>query len=100
MRISSQDKKSIIKAAESMFDKHTALYLFGSRTRDDLKGGDIDLLILSEGTLQRRKIRQFKIQLEDRLGERKIDVIQSSFEIKDTFVKMIKKEAVKLWESN
>ncbi len=100
MRISLKDKQSIIQVAEGMFDKHMALYLFGSRVKDHLKGGDIDLLILSDKELYREQIRQFKIRLEDRLGKRKIDIIQSLFEIEDTFVNIIKEEAVKLWERN
>ena len=59
-------------AAES--DPEAEVFLFGSRARDEARGGDIDLLIMSLriGADERRRM---KLKLMDRLGERKIDLV-------------------------
>jgi len=56
--------------------------LFGSRVDDARRGGDIDLLILLDGssdnvdmmTLAEKRVR-YLVMLEKALGERKIDLI-------------------------
>jgi predicted nucleotidyltransferase len=57
------------------------IYLFGSRVDDNLKGGDIDLFIELDTILTVKeildKINEFKINLYDKIGEQKIDVIIS-----------------------
>jgi predicted nucleotidyltransferase len=56
--------------------------LFGSRADDTRRGGDIDLLILLDGSLDNanlvalaEKRLQYLVMLEKALGERKIDLI-------------------------
>lgn len=51
--------------------------LFGSRTRDDLRGGDIDLLIeLAEPTTDKLSVSlRAGARLQIAIGERKIDVL-------------------------
>ena len=51
--------------------------LFGSRTRDDLRGGDIDLLIeLSTSGLDKLAVSlRTGARLQQLIGERKIDVL-------------------------
>ena len=70
------------------------IYLFGSRVDDTKKGGDIDLFIKLNYQLDAKerlnKKRQFRIILEDHIGEQKIDIIIS----KDTN-RLIEQEAIK-----
>ncbi len=68
---------SIIKKVIHGMDPDARIHLFGSRIRDELKGGDIDLIILSEKLklLDKLKIRYL---LKEKLGERKIDLILTS----------------------
>ena len=47
MRISQNDKKVIVDSILTS-DPLAKIYLFGSRTDDMKKGGDIDILIFSE----------------------------------------------------
>ena len=98
MRLSEEEKESIISAAVEAFDGPTAVYLFGSKADDTRKGGDIDLLVLSDTIPDRSKIRIFKILLEEKLGERRIDVVSAAFDSEDTFVTLIKQEGIMLWE--
>jgi len=48
------------------------IYLFGSRTDDSKRGGDINLLILSEKLASKEK-RMLKLDLYYKIGEQKQD---------------------------
>jgi len=65
--------------------------LFGSRLRDDLRGGDIDLLIRSRkiGFMERLRL---KLALKNVLGDQKIDIAVDRGR-PSAFVKLILKEA-------
>ena len=54
-------------------DTDALIYLFGSRTDDTAKGGDIDLLVLSK-TINLMAKLEILTQLHYRLGERNIDI--------------------------
>ena len=74
----SERERSVIKSAVAThFGDHAQVWLFGSRTDDTLRGGDIDLLVETELTgsnALRAKINTITdIQLA--LGERKIDLV-------------------------
>lgn len=73
MRLSQQEIKAI-KNSVHAFDENAKVYLYGSRTKDYLRGGDIDLLILSDKIHLMEKIR-LKLKLYDALGEQKIDIL-------------------------
>ena len=51
-----------------------AVYLFGSRAKDYLRGGDIDLLVTGSRQLTDQEKRNIKIAFYKRFGERKIDI--------------------------
>ena len=51
------------------------MYLFGSRIDDHKKGGDIDLLFLTNERIKGRDIRRFKVGFYQKFGEQKIDVV-------------------------
>lgn len=56
-----------------------SVYLFGSRVDDNQKGGDIDLYVVPENKLSSSQLLEkkidFLVQLKNRIGEQKIDVI-------------------------
>ena len=74
----------MIRETILQIDPDAKVFLFGSRTDDMAKGGDIDLLILSK-ILTTRDLRKLKIHLEDRLGMQKIDLILSPPELTNPF---------------
>ena len=94
MRLSPREI-DVIRSSVLKLDPTAKIYLYGSRTQDHLKGGDIDLLVISE-----------HIQFSDRItiltdilfqiGEQKIDLLiqTRSASIADEFVQNILKSAI------
>lgn len=93
MRLSQKEKQIIVKAV-LLFDPNAAIYLFGSRVNDRKRGGDIDLLVLSNKLNYNDKIR-IKKYIFSHLDEQKIDIVISADEY-DPFIKMIKEEGALL----
>jgi predicted nucleotidyltransferase len=73
MRIS-QHEQTVIKNVITQLDPKAKVYLFGSRVDDNARGGDIDLLILSELITERDR-RKIRIELFEKLGEQKLDLV-------------------------
>lgn len=77
MRLSAFEINGIKQIAHDVFGEEVRVTLFGSRTDDHKRGGDIDLLIDSSHkndlTLE-NKIR-FLVKLKSKIGEQKIDVL-------------------------
>lgn len=72
MRLAYQEQLAIRDTIHQA-DADAMIYLFGSRTDDTAKGGDIDLLVLSK-TINLMAKLDILTQLHQRLGERKIDI--------------------------
>ena len=75
MRITEHEKNAIVDAVKNV-DQNAKVWLFGSRTDDNKKGGDIDLGILSTkvDVMEEIEIRQ---KMYDKIGEQKIDFVVS-----------------------
>lgn len=89
-----KDEIKAIKESVNALDKGAIIYLFGSRNVDVAKGGDIDLLIISEklgydDTITIRK------NLYEELEEQKIHIIIAR-DISDPFVKIAYRDGVLL----
>ena len=76
MRLSKHEIESIKHGATAIFGPNTTVRLFGSRTDDSKKGGDIDLYIEPEydQELQFKKIK-FLVHLDLSIGEQKVEVV-------------------------
>ena len=72
MRLANEEQ-SAIRDTIRQADADAMIYLFGSRTDDAAKGGDIDLLVLSKKINLMMKL-DILAELHQRLGERKIDI--------------------------
>ena len=72
------------------------IYLFGSRVDDFAKGGDIDILLLSEKPIDRNLIRHFRIGFFKKFGWQKIDIVSFLKSEKNTFKNIALENAVKL----
>jgi predicted nucleotidyltransferase len=77
MRLSEFEIESIKSLADLHFGSDVQVFLFGSRTGDQLKGGDIDLFIRNPNNKQlntRSKIN-FITDLILKIGDQRIDVV-------------------------
>ena len=76
MRLTSKEVAAIKAAAAEVYGPATVVRIFGSRTRDDLRGGDIDLhLVVSEGQQDVAHAARFRWSLFGRIDERQIDLV-------------------------
>lgn len=93
MRLSSKEI-NIIRNVILEFDPKSEILLYGSRLHDDLKGGDIDLLVLSDNLKFSDKI-SILTNLKLKLGDQKIDLtITKKEKVKeDPFISNIIKSA-------
>lgn len=73
MRLTQREVEAIKEVIGARDDK-ARVYLFGSRVNDELTGGDIDLLVISQ-VLTRDDIWKLKYALWERIGEQRIDII-------------------------
>ena len=78
MRITKQQQQIIKKMVARVFGSDASVLLFGSRTHDKMRGGDIDLLIIlkhpTNNTLQKNLELNATLQLAMG-GIQKIDII-------------------------
>jgi predicted nucleotidyltransferase len=76
MRIAPAEAKAIKETTSAVFGKRAAVWLFGSRADDTLKGGDIDLYIElpQEDYIYAKKLRFWR-ELIKCLGDQKIDIV-------------------------
>jgi predicted nucleotidyltransferase len=79
MRLSESQIKIIKQVAREVWGEQVVVYLFGSRTDDSLRGGDIDLYIDLKEELEPNRIMlqkaEFLAKLDILLGEQKIDLL-------------------------
>ena len=88
MRLKKEIKNFIEEKTSIMFPG-VEIYLFGSRLDDNGRGGDIDLLLLSEQKIDTRKLRRFRLEFYKKFGWQKIDLINFTKEDNTTFKKII-----------
>ncbi|SMP12734.1 Nucleotidyltransferase domain-containing protein [Desulfurobacterium pacificum] len=75
IRLSKEDIKKIKETAEEVFGRGVKVYIFGSRTISDKRGGDIDILIKTEKDVSTDDELSFLAKLELKGIERKVDLI-------------------------
>ena len=94
MRISEIEKTTIVNAILEK-DKNAQIFLFGSRTDDFKKGGDIDILVQSDkiGLLEIVKIKN---TIFKNILEQKIDILVSKSNETNHFVDFISNQLISL----
>lgn len=93
MRLTSNEIK-YFKDSVIALDKSAQVFLFGSRLDDNKKGGDIDLLIISNKILQ-KELRVIKFNFYDEFGEQ-IDILLDDGSLKNPFNELVFQKAVEL----
>lgn len=89
-----KEEISVIKETVRALDSEARVYLFGSRADDNKRGGDIDLLIMSQ-TLTRDAAGKIRWRLWECLGEQKIDILIAQ-DTTDPFVRIALQEGIQL----
>ena len=90
VRLTQQNVESIQKAFVEIFMSSDHLWIFGSRTDLNKRGGDIDLYIETEFTSQEafdKKIK-FAVLLINTIGDQKIDIVVKYKDAADTDIYM------------
>lgn len=77
MRLLPGYRETMLRDALQVFGPDVTVWLFGSRTDDTAKGGDIDLLIqLAQSVADKTRLAlQYETRLQMHLGLQKFDVL-------------------------
>ena len=78
MRLSDFERSAIKTLATQFYGQQAKVILFGSRVDDTKKGGDIDVFIETPLESGIKDKLNFLVQLENKIGEQKIDLIVKS----------------------
>lgn len=97
MRLSQKNINLIKNSVKEIFDENSKVFLFGSRTDDKKKGGDIDLYIETQikNDLLQKKLKLINT-LHKILGEQKIDIVINNFTSNKYIYKVAKHEGIQL----
>lgn len=76
MRLTEQERVAIVGAVQAVFGTDAEVRLFGSRTDDARRGGDIDLYVevAPPGCSYEQEV-ELRLELLKRLGEQRLDVL-------------------------
>jgi uncharacterized protein len=101
-RLTDREMQGLQKAFEDvLLQDNISVYLFGSRTCPDKKGGDIDLVIECENRPSvsiMRLTRVLRLKIYDHIGEQKIDIVWDYPGKKDPFVRLADDSRILLWK--
>jgi predicted nucleotidyltransferase len=73
MRLGANEAKAVGEEVRRL-DPAAEIYLYGSRADDSAKGGDIDLLVVSD-TLGFRDVLRLRTRILDRIGWQQLDLL-------------------------
>lgn len=90
-----QEQIELLKNKLKTLSSNAKLYLFGSRVDDAKKGGDIDLLVVSD-EITKKDLRLLRVEFFKYFGEQKLDIVLDNGEFKNPFTKHILQKAVLL----
>ncbi|GAB4179711.1 MAG: hypothetical protein Fur0032_20440 [Terrimicrobiaceae bacterium] len=77
-------------------DPTAEIYLFGSRADDSAKGGDIDLLVISD-CLDFRGILAVRRRILDRIGWQQLDlIVRGKTDVDEPFIELARQNGIKL----
>lgn len=95
MRITQQELSYLKKLCHEVAPE-SKLYLFGSRLDDAQKGGDIDLMILTQEKLTVRSKGHIRYGYFEKYGEQKIDLVNFTFNEDNPFKNLVLIEGLEI----
>jgi uncharacterized protein len=100
MRLNNKEIEVIKKVTRDVFGENATISLYGSRTDNNKKGGDIDLFIQCNCQISREeqyKLKlKFLVQLKKHIGDQKIDVLINGGQLSKSILETVQKEEVRL----
>jgi predicted nucleotidyltransferase len=96
MRISAQIHSSIKTHVQACIPD-SEVFLFGSRVNDSLKGGDIDLLLLTPEKIPLMILNRVRRLILNDIGEQKLDIVNFRPPDELPFKNLAMESAVRLW---
>lgn len=100
MRLTKREIEAIKETAAIVFGEAVEVRIFGSRTDDHKKGGDIDLLIsgVKDDDLNVGAKIKFLVLLKQIIGDQKIDVLldRPSLKSRSLFYKSVEQSSIRL----
>ncbi len=76
--------------------RNAKVYLFGSRVDDDAKGGDIDILVLTDSKLSKIDISKIRVRFQNQCGLQKLDLINYTKSSISPFKNLILNDSIEL----
>jgi len=96
MRLTAEQQTVVRDSVTEIVGATVRIYVFGSRLRDDARGGDLDLLLESDKKLSVLQRARVKLALENRLGM-PVDILaMQQGAVQTTFKAMAHKQGVLL----
>ncbi len=95
MRLSNYEREAI-REAVAKFLPDARVMLYGSRTDDTKRGGDIDILILTDQELELRTQLKIEAEIWKKIGEQKMDVLIEKPNALSLFGKIVIQQALPL----
>lgn len=90
------DQHQYIKDQLTTLAPGSEVYLFGSRTDDQARGGDIDILWITPTKIPLRVLRQFRVGFFKRFGWQKVDLVNFETTSTDHFKQIALENAIPL----
>jgi predicted nucleotidyltransferase len=86
MRLSTHERTVVLEAARRHFGEAAEVWLFGSRARDDTRGGDIDLLVELPAPVASPLSLSlaFEADIQSELDDPRVDVLVHAFGEEDS----------------
>lgn len=94
MRLTAAEHLAIRETVRSVAGPQTRVRLFGSRTDDRAKGGDIDLLVEVDHAVEAPVLlgARIGVRLQQALGERRIDVLLTAPNVAEQTIHRVARE--------
>jgi predicted nucleotidyltransferase len=95
MRISDEQANFLKKEILALIPD-AEVYLFGSRADDRKKGGDIDIMVISDKKISLKEKSGVRWRYFEKFGEQKLDILSSTYDEREPFKELILQEGIKL----
>ena len=104
IRLQPREQEKLAKLFTTHLSKYpeAVVYLFGSRVDPQQKGGDLDLLIVSQQIARHayQFSQQLRLAIKETLGDQKVDIVitpNAQSTDQPAFVRLALLEGVQLW---